>query len=68
MKKTIGNMLIVMVGLNLISIFTNSIRGDSIGSPMYLIILVMMLVGGITLISSSKKKKETTNLQKKDDK
>jgi len=68
MKKTIGIILLVIVGLNFISIMVRSSKGDSIGSPAYLIILVMMLFGGIGLLNSAgKKKNETTDIQKKED-
>ena len=65
MKKTIGIILAVIVGLNFVSIMVRSSKGDPIGSPAYLIILVMMLFGGIGLINSAaKKKNETTDIQK----
>ncbi len=65
MKKTIGVIFLVIVGLNFYSIIVRSYIGDPIGSPMYLIILVMMLFGGIGLINS-KKKQDSTDIQRKE--
>lgn len=68
MKKSIGIILLVIVGLNFISIMVRSSKGGSLGSPAYLIILAMMLFGGIGLLSRANiKKNETKDIQKKED-
>lgn len=55
MKKTIGWILLVISILNLISILVRLSKGDSVGSPLYIIIVIMMFIGGISLINSKKK-------------
>lgn len=66
MKKTIGIILLVIVGLNIISIIVRISNYDSIGSPIYLIILGMMLTGGIILLKhkNNMKNKSTQTLTK----
>ncbi|MFC2121108.1 hypothetical protein ACFLTI_05890 [Bacteroidota bacterium] len=56
MKKTFGIILLVIVGLNLITIFVRASNGNEIGSGGYILILGFMLIGGIALVSSNKKK------------
>lgn len=61
MKKTIGWILLVICGLNLISLFARMSKGDSPGSPMYIILLVMMVIGALVLIGSKKDVKPGDN-------
>ncbi|MFC2118085.1 hypothetical protein ACFLSY_05550 [Bacteroidota bacterium] len=56
MKKIFGIILLVIVGLNLITIFVRASSGNEIGSGGYILILGFMLIGGIALVSSNKKK------------
>jgi hypothetical protein len=61
MKKTIGIILLIIAGLNLISIIGRASSGVPLGSPGYLVILLIMIIGGIALINRSNTKKENTN-------
>lgn len=68
MKRTIGWILLVIAGLNFVTLFVNLSQNKSIGSPAYLIILVMMFFGGLSLVNSKKKTTESsTEIQKTDD-
>lgn len=52
MKKTFGIILLVIVGLNLISIFVRMTKSEPIGANMlYYFVLIGMLVGGVVLIN-----------------
>ncbi len=55
MKRTIGIILLIIGGLNCITVFTHLSQNKSPGSPIYLILLVMMLVGGYSLTTAKKK-------------
>jgi len=57
MKKTIGIILLVIVGLNFFSIMVRSLNGVAMGLLPYYIFLVIMLIGGIRLINNSNNKK-----------
>lgn len=58
MKKTIGIILFVIVGLNFIAIFVRMSKAEPIGSPMYIILLLAMIGGGIWLINKGNEEKE----------
>ena len=65
MKRKIGWVLLVIAGLNFVTLFANLSQNKSVGSPAYLIILVMMFFGGLSLINSKKKKPgNSTEIQK----
>ena len=66
MRKVIGIILLIIVGLNLLSIIIRLSNGESIGSPLYLIILVLLGAGGFILANNSSSKTEEP--QKKQDK
>lgn len=54
-KRIVGWILLVIAGLNFLSVFVRLAQGESIGSPLYLILLVMMMVGGMSLVQSRKR-------------
>jgi len=54
--KVAGIIFLVISILNFISIFTNSISGRSIGSPIYLIIVFVFFILGIWFLSKKKEK------------
>ena len=60
MKRTIGWVLLVIVGLNFVTILVRISQEVSIGSPLYLIILTMMFLGGLHLINSKNQAKPTS--------
>lgn len=60
MKRTIGWILLVIVGLNCVTILVRLSQEVSIGSPLYLILLTMMLLGGLRLVNSKNQAKPTS--------
>jgi hypothetical protein len=58
MKKILGVILLIIVGLNCVTLCVRASSGNPLGSPGYFIILVLLLIGGIALLISSKKKSE----------
>lgn len=67
-KKTVGIILLVISGLNVFGWFIKLPKGESIGSPAYIVLIIMMFFGGISLINSKKKTSDNTDIQKKDEK
>jgi len=67
MKKFFGVIMLVIVGLNCITLCVRATTNNPLGSPGYFLILLLLLIGGITLLSSSKKKPEdnSTNQENK---
>lgn len=61
MKKIVGIILLVIVGLNIITISVRASSGEQVGSPLYVIILILFMFGGIALISSSKQGESETD-------
>jgi hypothetical protein len=68
MKKVFGIILLAISILNIVAIIDRTANGESVGSPIYLILIVMMLFGGIGLLAS-KKAKDSSDLpvERKDD-
>ena len=68
MKKKMGWFLVVIVLLNVVSIFTNASKGKPSGSPMYFILLIMMFFGGYYMINYKKAPEDdSTNIVKRDE-
>ena len=66
-KRTLGIIFLVISGLNIFGWFVRSSKGESIGSPLYIVLMVMMLFGGMALVSSKKKTDEINDIQKRDE-
>lgn len=59
MKKVFGGILLAISVLNLIAIIGRSSNGESVGSPLYIILIIMMFFGGIGLLATKKTDKTT---------
>jgi hypothetical protein len=70
MKKTSGIILLVIAGLNLLSIIMRSAKSESMGSPLYALLLMVLVFAGFALLQASaennqdkpKKEKEGSKL------
>jgi len=61
MRKFFGVIMLLIVGLNCITLCVRATTNNPLGSPGYFLILLLLLIGGIALLSSSKRKPEDTS-------
>lgn len=53
MKKIIGIILLIIAGLNLVTIAVRGANGDPAGSPFYIVVILSMLIGGAYLLKAA---------------